>query len=145
MEGRELTQSLLNEIVRRVVDVAHPDRIILFGSAARGQLGPDSDIDLLVVKSGVMHRRRLAQEIHLNKTSRPFAIRSERSSGLLFGKAERSMPPERRRPGDPAEWLRRARSNLHRARAYRQQPEVLYEDFCFDAQQAAEKAIKTGS
>jgi predicted nucleotidyltransferase len=37
----------------------------LFGSAARRQMGPDSDLDLLVVKSGVPHRRRLAQDIHL--------------------------------------------------------------------------------
>lgn len=59
-------QSILDEIVRRVVAVAHPDRIILFGSAARGQMGPDSDLDLLVVKSGVPHRRRLAQAIHRN-------------------------------------------------------------------------------
>jgi len=57
-------QALLDEIVRRVVEVAHPDRIILFGSAARGEMGPDSDIDLLVVKSGVPHRRRLAQQIY---------------------------------------------------------------------------------
>lgn len=57
-------QDILNEIVRRVVEVAQPDRIILFGSAARGQMGPDSDLDLLVVKSGVPHRRRLAQAIH---------------------------------------------------------------------------------
>jgi predicted nucleotidyltransferase len=57
-------QSVLDEIVRRIVDVAQPDRIILFGSAARGQMGPDSDVDLLVVKSGVPHRRRLAQAIH---------------------------------------------------------------------------------
>lgn len=52
------------------------------------------------------------------------------------------MPPERRDPTHPAEWLRRARSNLARARADRNLPEVLYEDLCFDAQQAAEKAIK---
>ncbi len=49
-----------------MVDVAHPDQIILFGSAARGQLGPDSDVDLLVVKSGLTNRRRLEEEIHLN-------------------------------------------------------------------------------
>lgn len=61
----EVDQALLDEIVRRVVEVAHPDRIILFGSAARGKMGPDSDLDLLVIKSGVTHRRRLAQEIHL--------------------------------------------------------------------------------
>jgi predicted nucleotidyltransferase len=58
--------AVLAEIVRRVVEVADPDRIILFGSAARGDMGPDSDVDLLVVKSGVPHRRRLAQQIYTN-------------------------------------------------------------------------------
>ena len=52
------------------------------------------------------------------------------------------MPPKRRDPTDPSEWLRRARSNLARAKADRNLPEVLLEDLCFDAQQAAEKAIK---
>lgn len=60
-----LDPAVLDEIVRRVVDVARPDRIILFGSAARGDMGPDSDVDLLVVKSGVPHRRRLAQDIYM--------------------------------------------------------------------------------
>jgi predicted nucleotidyltransferase len=56
--------AILAEVVRRIVDVARPDRIVLFGSAARGQMGPDSDLDLLVVKSGVSHRRQLAQQIY---------------------------------------------------------------------------------
>jgi len=56
--------AVLQEIVRRVVQAAQPDRIILFGSAARGETGPDSDIDLLVIKSGVEHRGRLAQRIY---------------------------------------------------------------------------------
>ncbi len=64
--SREVLDATLEEIVGRVVEVADPDRIILFGSAARGEMGPDSDVDLLVVKSGVEHRRRLAQQIHLN-------------------------------------------------------------------------------
>ena len=55
---------LLAEVVRRIVEVARPERIILFGSAARGEAGPDSDLDLLVVKRGVEHRRRLAQRIY---------------------------------------------------------------------------------
>ncbi len=59
-------QSLVDEIVRRIVEVAQPERIVLFGSAARGHVGPDSDLDLMVIKSGVSHRRRLAQQIHLN-------------------------------------------------------------------------------
>lgn len=56
---------LLEEIVRRIVAVADPDRIVLFGSRARGDAAPDSDWDFLVVKSGVPHRRRLAQQIYL--------------------------------------------------------------------------------
>jgi predicted nucleotidyltransferase len=58
----------LETLVRRIVEVAHPDRIVLFGSAARGEMGPDSDLDVLVVKSGVEHRRRLAQDIYMNLT-----------------------------------------------------------------------------
>lgn len=53
----------LAEVIRRVVEVAQPEKIILFGSTARGERGPDSDLDLLVIKSGV-HRRRLAQAIY---------------------------------------------------------------------------------
>ncbi|TAK32479.1 MAG: nucleotidyltransferase domain-containing protein [Chloroflexota bacterium] len=39
----------LAEIVRRLVDAYEPERIYLFGSVARGEAGPDSDYDLLVV------------------------------------------------------------------------------------------------
>ncbi len=49
-------------------------------------------------------------------------------------------PPERFPPADPREWLNRARSNL--ARAKNHIPGVYLEDLCFDAQQAAEKAVK---
>ncbi len=46
-----LDEKLTREIVRRVLDVAHPDRIILFGSAATGEMTEDSDIDLLILLS----------------------------------------------------------------------------------------------
>jgi len=52
------------------------------------------------------------------------------------------MPPERRPPTDPQEWLNRAKSSLAQARAGINIPEVYLEDLCFDAQQAAEKSIK---
>ncbi len=42
-------ESLLAEIVRRVLSAVQPDRIILFGSAATGRMSKDSDIDLLIV------------------------------------------------------------------------------------------------
>ena len=51
------------------------------------------------------------------------------------------MPPDERfPPDDPREWMNRARSNL--ARAANRLAGVYLEDLCFDAQQAAEKAVK---
>src|SRR5438270_819088 len=44
-----LSPELLQEIVRRLVDEFHPERIILFGSHVWGTPSPDSDIDLLIV------------------------------------------------------------------------------------------------
>ena len=52
------------------------------------------------------------------------------------------MPLEGGSPGDPREWLRRARSNLARSSQGQVAPDVLFEDACFDAQQAVEKALK---
>ena len=49
-------------------------------------------------------------------------------------------PHERYGPDDPREWLNRAKSNLQRAKL--RVPATYLEDACFDAQQAAEKAIK---
>jgi len=43
-------EAVLAEIVRRLVEAVDPDRIILFGSRARGDARPDSDVDLLVVR-----------------------------------------------------------------------------------------------
>jgi predicted nucleotidyltransferase len=46
-----LSEETLQEIVRRIVAAVRPEKIILFGSAAREEMGPDSDLDLLVIKS----------------------------------------------------------------------------------------------
>jgi HEPN domain-containing protein len=40
-------------------------------------------------------------------------------------------------------WLQRAKSNMARAKAGRVSPDILYEDLCYDAQQAVEKAFKS--
>jgi len=45
-----IDQSLVREIVGRILRVAKPDRIIVFGSAATGRMTRDSDIDILVVE-----------------------------------------------------------------------------------------------
>jgi predicted nucleotidyltransferase len=43
-------KNVLEEIVRRLIAAVDPDRIILFGSHARGDARADSDVDLLIVK-----------------------------------------------------------------------------------------------
>jgi predicted nucleotidyltransferase len=51
---------LLREVVQRLVQAYKPERIYLFGSRARGQAGPDSDYDLMVLvpENAPPHRRR---------------------------------------------------------------------------------------
>jgi uncharacterized protein len=52
-----IDSKLLDQIVEILVREAQPERIILFGSQARGDARPDSDIDLLVVESKVIAKR----------------------------------------------------------------------------------------
>jgi predicted nucleotidyltransferase len=51
-------------VVDQIVELARPLRVVLFGSAARGTAGPESDIDLLVVVPDGTHRRRLAEDLY---------------------------------------------------------------------------------
>lgn len=57
-------EALLTEITRRIVAVSDPQQIILFGSRARGEAGPDSDLDLLVIKDEVTSPRAEAARIY---------------------------------------------------------------------------------
>ncbi len=58
--------AILADIVNRVVQAASPEKIVLFGSAARGAMGPDSDLDLLVIKGGKFNRHRVTTAIYRN-------------------------------------------------------------------------------
>ncbi len=53
----------IEEMVRRIVDRFHPERIILFGSHARGTASPESDVDLLVVMPVAGSKRATRLEI----------------------------------------------------------------------------------
>jgi len=53
----------IRKMIRRIVRRFHPERIILFGSHARGEAGPDSDVDLLVVMSITGSKRKKQLEI----------------------------------------------------------------------------------
>jgi predicted nucleotidyltransferase len=55
---------VIDEAARRIVDEAHPLRVVVFGSAARGVTGPNSDLDLLVVMSDGTDRLETAYRLH---------------------------------------------------------------------------------
>jgi uncharacterized protein len=49
LKAPALGNTLLTDVVRRLVEAYRPERIYLFGSMARGNAGPDSDFDLMVI------------------------------------------------------------------------------------------------
>lgn len=56
--GIAVDDALIREIVRRILHVSQPRRIIVFGSAATGRMTPDSDIDLLVLEDALKNPRQ---------------------------------------------------------------------------------------
>jgi predicted nucleotidyltransferase len=62
MSGDRL-QRILDQVTKTIKDRFDPERIILFGSYARGEGGGDSDLDLLVVMPTSISKRRAAVEI----------------------------------------------------------------------------------
>ena len=60
----ETSPPVLEDLVRQIVETVHPLRIILFGSAVAGGMGPDSDLDLMIVMPDGSHRRHTAQYLY---------------------------------------------------------------------------------
>lgn len=58
-------QEKIQEMVRRIVSAFHPDKVVLFGSYARGTPGPDSDVDLMVVMPVEGSKRRQSVKIRM--------------------------------------------------------------------------------
>lgn len=54
----------LKEIIQKVVEEVVPDKIILFGSRAKGEQIEESDYDICVLKKDVEHGRELARKIY---------------------------------------------------------------------------------
>lgn len=59
-----ITGEAIDRLVGRIVEDVHPLRVLLVGSATRGELAAGSDIDLLVVIPDGTHRRRTAQHLY---------------------------------------------------------------------------------
>ena len=60
----QILPEVLDDVVHRVVAAADPERLILFGSAVRGEMRPERDLDLLVIKAGNYDYHRIISDIY---------------------------------------------------------------------------------
>lgn len=146
-----VTDQLLVEVVRRILTIGSPIKILLFGSHAKGTARPDSDWDLLIIeesdlpryrRSGryrrVLYRMFPAKDIVVwpppkrSKNGRPYPMPS---SPPCWPKASCSMKD---RSALARGWFRKADSDLADARRTTAS-EGPYDTACFRAQQAVEK------
>lgn len=67
-----ISSELMNTAVQTLAEGARPQRIILFGSHARGDAGEDSDLDLLVIEDEVPDRAR--EMVRLRRLLRPLRV-----------------------------------------------------------------------
>lgn len=169
-----IEQAVIDRIVERVVKAAQPQKVILFGSAARGDTDRHSDLDFLVIIRDDEDLNEVERRIYAGLRGKEVPVdvilaststiaRYKNSHALVYKPALREgkvmyespnqeippdpddLPPEVYPPGryaddDPREWLARAKGSLALARM--RGPGIYFEDLCYSAQQAAEKAIK---
>jgi HEPN domain-containing protein/predicted nucleotidyltransferase len=166
-DGRTLEEWVPN-VVTDLVAACDPLRVILFGSVARGDHGPDSDLDVLVVLPDApladvgqlttdlrrAVRAPVPLEIHL-RDRRAFERRraivgaveeaAAREGRVLYGpplKEDRRMPDPEAQAQEAQLWLNRAREDLDVADHLAANTDLAPRVACFHAQQAAEKAVK---
>lgn len=70
---KEAVEQKIKEITEKIVKEYQPEKIILFGSWAWGNPGPDSDVDLFIVKE-TENTRELARQIDGSIYPRPFPV-----------------------------------------------------------------------
>ncbi|MCK5241931.1 nucleotidyltransferase domain-containing protein [bacterium] len=58
------SDQVLNMLINRIVEEVKPLQIVLFGSAARGEMHADSNLDLMVVMPNGTHRRYTSQRLY---------------------------------------------------------------------------------
>ena len=73
IRARNSTKQYIQQMVERIAGQFHPEKIILFGSHARGNADSDSDVDLLIVMPVSGSRREKAIEIAVTLHDIPLA------------------------------------------------------------------------
>jgi len=67
-------EEIMEHVVDQIVELARPDYVILFGSAATGEMTADSDLDLLVIERQVADTRRESIRLRAALDNVPFPI-----------------------------------------------------------------------
>ena len=57
-------EKALRALIEKIVAIVHPEKIILFGSASRGEKQAESDLDIMIVMPEGTHRRHTAQKLY---------------------------------------------------------------------------------
>ena len=94
--NRRSVQKNVRQVVDQIVKLANPLRVILFGSAAKGTVGPESDLDFLVVIPDNQHPDEVADRLNLGVRPRPMPCdflvvtpaalrRGVNNPGLVYG------------------------------------------------------------
>lgn len=74
LQTRQISPDLIAYIVNKIVQAVTPQRIILFGSCARGEATPTSDLDLFVIQNSRASNRQVRREIERLLWGRRFGI-----------------------------------------------------------------------
>jgi predicted nucleotidyltransferase len=162
-----VTDELLAEVVRRIRAVGNPIKIVMFGSRARGEARPDSDLDLLIVEESDLPRHRRSvpyycalaalfpskdivvwtpNEIHeWSEVSNHFVTVALREGRVLYARQPQQFKKGASSVNGPREhargWIGKGDSDLKTARLITQGDGPL-DTACFHCQQAAEKYLK---
>ncbi len=153
-------QEQIDRMVKRIVKKFRPERVILFGSQARGDAGPDSDVDLLVVMDVEGSTREKAIDIQVAlhdirvptdiivTTPEAFSWRKEIVGTIEWPAAREGKVLFMPAVPDPLiavirEWLRKAEHDLtNAAHTLKLGKEAPGDTVAFHAQQCVEKYIK---
>ena len=95
MERTDIQRSV-RQVVEQVVRLAKPTRVILFGSAAKGHAGSDSDLDFLVIVPDERDVREVTDRLNVGVRSRPMPcdfivvtagtlMKHHRTPGMIYG------------------------------------------------------------
>lgn len=69
-----ITRDIIDDVVQKIVKNIHPEKVILFGSCARGNQVAESDLDILVIKESALRRDKRAKEIYRLLADRMFPL-----------------------------------------------------------------------